>query len=174
MKYFPVILIGYLLGCSSMAYYIGRWKKQDVRKAGSGNLGASNTTAMLGWGAGVVVGAHDIAKAALAVFLTQLLLPELPFVGAAAGVACVMGHIFPFYLKFKGGKGTASFVGLTLALNLKLALAVTMTDRTIIRARTRARIFFIVITPLKYFVFWYLGQRTTNTIQRLPIEKYHI
>ena len=122
MGYLFSVLAAYLLGCSNMAYYVGKVKEVDLANVGSGNLGASNTTAMLGWGAGVVVGAHDIAKAALAVFLAQLLLPELPFVGAAAGVACVMGHIFPFYLKFKGGKGLASFIGMSLILNWQVTL----------------------------------------------------
>ena len=122
MGYLFAVLAAYLLGCSNMAYYVGKVKKVDLANVGSGNLGASNTTAMLGWGAGVLVGAHDIGKAALAVFLAQLLLPELPFVGAVAGVACVMGHIFPFYLKFKGGKGLASFIGMSLIVNWQVTL----------------------------------------------------
>ena len=124
MGYLFAVVGAYLLGCSNMAYYVGKLNKVDLTKAGSGNLGASNTATLLGWGAGVLVGAHDIGKAALAVFFAQILLPELPFVGAVAGVACVMGHIFPFYLKFKGGKGFASFLGMTLALNWKLALVI--------------------------------------------------
>jgi len=124
MQYLLAITIGYLMGCSSMAYYIGLWKKKDIRTAGSGNLGASNATVLFGWGAGVAVAVHDIAKAALAVLLVKLLFPGQEYVGAAAGVACVLGHIFPFYLKFKGGKGLASYFGMTLALNWKLALIV--------------------------------------------------
>ena len=61
MGYLFAVLAAYLLGCSNMAYYVGKVKKVDLANVGSGNLGASNTTAMLGWGAGVVVGAHDIA-----------------------------------------------------------------------------------------------------------------
>lgn len=122
MGYLFAILLGYLLGCSSMAYYIGKWKKQDLRTGGSGNLGASNAAVLLGWGAGVSVAVHDIAKGALAVLAAKWLFPELEYAGAAAGVACVLGHIFPFYLKFKGGKGLASYFGMTLALNWKLAL----------------------------------------------------
>lgn len=122
MGYLLAILLGYLLGCSSMAYYIGKWKKQDLRTGGSGNLGASNAAVLLGWGAGVSVAVHDIAKGTLAVLAAKWLFPELEYAGAAAGVACVLGHIFPFYLKFKGGKGLASYFGMTLALNWKLAL----------------------------------------------------
>ena len=124
MGYLWAVSFGYLLGCSNLAYYISRVRKQDIRKSGTGNLGASNATVLFGWKAGVSVALHDAGKALLAVFLVKLLFPDLEYAGAAAGVAAVLGHNFPFYLKFKGGKGTASFVGLTLALNWKLALMV--------------------------------------------------
>jgi len=76
----------------------------------------------MGWKAGVLVALHDIGKAVLAVWLAGKLFGALPYIGAVAGVSCVLGHIFPFYLKFKGGKGFASFFGMTLALNWKLGL----------------------------------------------------
>lgn len=124
MGYLTAITLGYLLGCSNLAYYISRVRKHDIRKSGTGNLGASNATVLFGWKAGVSVALHDAGKALLAALLAKGLFPELEYAGAAAGVAAVLGHIYPFYLKFRGGKGTASFVGLTLALNWKLALAV--------------------------------------------------
>ena len=122
MKYILILLLGYLLGCSSMAYYLAKAAKADLRSGGSGNLGASNAVVLLGWKAGVLTALHDIGKASLAVLLARWLAPELDHAGAAAGVACVLGHIFPFWLKFKGGKGFASYFGMTLALNWKLAL----------------------------------------------------
>lgn len=124
MRYLLSALLGYLLGCSHMAFYISKLKKVDIRSAGSGNLGASNATVLFGWGSGVLVALHDIGKAFLAVVLARWLFPEVPYVGAVAGIAAVLGHIFPFYLKFKGGKGLASYFGMTLALNWKLALIV--------------------------------------------------
>jgi len=124
MQYLLSVILGYLLGCSSMAYYIGKLKKKDIRTAGSGNLGASNATVLFGWCAGVAVALHDIGKAVIAVFAAKWLFPDLEYAGAAAGVACVLGHIFPFYLGFRGGKGLASYFGMTLALNWKLALIV--------------------------------------------------
>lgn len=124
MGYGIVIVASYLLGCSSMALYLSKLKKVDFRAGGSGNLGASNATALLGWWAGILVAIHDIGKSALAVILARYFFPELPHIGAVAGVASVMGHIFPFYLKFKGGKGFASYVGMTLALNWKFALII--------------------------------------------------
>ena len=124
MKMMIVILMGYLLGCSNMAWYLSKLQNADLRGSGSGNLGASNAVVLLGWKAGVLTAVHDIGKAVLAVILARVLLPEPEYADTAAGVSCVLGHIFPFYLKFKGGKGFASFWGMTLALNWKLALAV--------------------------------------------------
>ena len=124
MAYVISIILGYLLGCSHMAFYIGRLKKLDVRSSGSGNMGASNVTVLFGWRAGVLTAIHDILKAVLAVWLARLLFPEADHVGAVAGIASVLGHVFPFYLKFRGGKGLASYFGVTLALNWKLAAMV--------------------------------------------------
>ncbi len=124
MGYLLSGLLGYLLGCSSMALYLSKWMKKDLRGGGSKNLGASNAAVLLGWRAGIAVALHDIGKALLAVVLAKWLFPNLEYAGAVAGVASVMGHIFPFYLKFRGGKGLASFFGMTLGLNWKLAMIV--------------------------------------------------
>lgn len=122
LKYFLVILSAYVIGSSSMSYYLAKINKVDLRSKGSKNLGASNAMILMGWKAGILVGIHDIGKSALAVILANTLVPELPYIGAIAGVASVLGHIFPFYLKFKGGKGFASFIGMALALNWKFTL----------------------------------------------------
>lgn len=124
MGYLITILFAYLLGCSSMALYLSKWKNIDFRSKGSGNLGASNTAVLMGWPAGIAVGIHDIGKAALAVILARVFFPSLQHIGAVAGVCCVLGHIFPFYMKFKGGKGFAAYIGMTIALNWKFALIV--------------------------------------------------
>lgn len=121
--YILTVLGGYLLGCSSMAYYVSRWKKVNLSTNGSGNLGASNTTILLGWRMGILVALHDIFKGAAAVLLAKWLLPDLTYAPVAAGCACVMGHLYPFYLKGKGGKGFASYMGMLLALDWRLALA---------------------------------------------------
>jgi glycerol-3-phosphate acyltransferase PlsY len=124
MGYLAIILGAYLMGSSSMAFYLGRMTKKNVGENGSGNLGASNTLVLLGWQAGVLVGIHDIGKGVLSVLLAGWLFPDLQYGPVTAGVACILGHIFPFYLKFKGGKGLASYIGMMLALNWKLALFV--------------------------------------------------
>ena len=120
LYYLGSILLGYLLGCSNMAFFIGKIKGIDLRSGGSRNLGASNAFIVLGVPYAILVGAHDIGKAFLAVWLAKNICvwnfgTEIPYVGLLAGLACVYGHIFPFYLKFKGGKGTAAFVGMSFA-----------------------------------------------------------
>lgn len=122
MYYILVMITAYILGSSSMSFYLARAKGVDLRKKGSRNLGASNAMILMGWKAGILVGIHDIGKAILAVSAARLLFGDLPYIGALAGVACVLGHIFPFYLHFKGGKGFAAFIGMTLALNWKYAI----------------------------------------------------
>ena len=124
IRYVLVILMSYLIGCSNMALYLSRLRGVDMRKGGSGNLGASNAMILMGWKAGIIVAVHDIGKAVLAVVLAKHFCSDLPFIGAAAGVACVLGHMFPFYLRFRGGKGLASYLGMTIALNWKFALIV--------------------------------------------------
>lgn len=122
MAYMLVFLSAYLLGCSKPTYYIAQAKGVNVRDKGTGNLGASNATILMGWWAGIAVAIHDIGKATLAVVSARLLFPACPHIGAVAGVASVLGHISPFYPGFKGGKGFASYFGMTLGLNWKYAL----------------------------------------------------
>ena len=124
MRLFCIILMGYILGCSNMAWYLAKAANANLRGSGTGNLGASNAVVLLGWKAGVLTAVHDVGKAALAVLIAGWLLPDSEYIKAAAGVASVLGHIFPFYLKFKGGKGFASYFGMTLALNWKLAFVI--------------------------------------------------
>ena len=124
MGYFFAAVLGYLLGCANLALVLAKRKNVNLTAAGSGNPGASNVTVLLGWRAGILVAIHDVGKALLAVLLAQLLFPETAHAGMVAGVACVLGHIFPFCRKFRGGKGFASYLGMTLALNWKFALII--------------------------------------------------
>ena len=122
LKYMLIVFSAYLLGSSSMSYYLAKLNHVDIRSNGSKNLGASNAMMLMGWKAGILVGIHDIGKSALAVILANIFFGELPYIGAIAGVASVLGHIFPFYLRFRGGKGFASFIGMSLAINWRFAL----------------------------------------------------
>lgn len=116
------VLGGYLLGSVSPSYLISRHKGFDIRERGSGNAGATNTMLVLGKSAGVFVMLIDVLKAFFVVLLARLLEPETPLCAVCAGIACVLGHIFPPYLGFHGGKGTACICGLVLGLTPELVL----------------------------------------------------
>ena len=116
-------VIGYLLGSSNLAYFLSKLNRRtDIRNVGTGNPGASNTMMLYGWKAGVAVGVHDIGKAIIAVLVAGLLFARLPLIRETAGAACVMGHLFPFYMGFRGGKGFASYLGMIIGLNWLFAL----------------------------------------------------
>jgi glycerol-3-phosphate acyltransferase PlsY len=124
MNYIIIIAIGYLIGSISASYFIGKLNGINVKKSGSGNLGASNTLVLMGWKAGIFVALHDIIKAIVAIVIVRMIFSDVAYASEVAGVACVVGHIFPFYLGFNGGKGFASYVGMALALDWKLAIGV--------------------------------------------------
>ena len=122
MKYVLSIIIGYLLGSISSSFIIGKLNGIDIRKTGTGNAGASNTVISVGWAAGVGVALFDILKAVAAVMITRYFIMDDQLAMVLAGCSAVIGHIFPFYMQFKGGKGFACYFGLVLALNWKLAI----------------------------------------------------
>ncbi len=115
MEYLYSAGIGYVLGSISPSYIISKFKKTDIRKSGTKNLGASNTFMHFGHFWGVFVMLFDIFKAYFAVKLAEAIWVGTAFIGLLAGSASVIGHNHPFYLKFKGGKGLASFGGFVLA-----------------------------------------------------------
>ncbi|MBR2473497.1 MAG: glycerol-3-phosphate acyltransferase [Clostridia bacterium] len=114
LKVVASILIGYLLGTISPAALISKFKHMNLRKKGTGNLGATNVMLNFGKRYGVLVMLFDMAKALVAVKLVQLIFSDM-ILGLIAGVAAIVGHIFPIYMRFKGGKGLACFAGLVLA-----------------------------------------------------------
>ena len=129
------LIIAYLLGSIATAVWIGQiFYRTDVREYGSGNSGATNAFRVLGKKAGIAVLIIDSAKGWLSVNLATLLhalgiihlLPGTgPFIDfqLALGIAALLGHIFPVYVGFRGGKGIATLLGIILAVHLQAALA---------------------------------------------------
>ena len=108
------MLIGYLIGSVNPAAIISVLKKRDLRKEGTCNLGATNTTLIFGKKMGAVVLVCDMAKSSLACFISRILFPASVISVMISGIGAILGHIFPFYFKFKGGKGLAAFAGFVL------------------------------------------------------------
>ena len=105
-----VILAAYLIGSIPFALILARRWGADLRQVGSGNLGAANVMRASGVGAGVLVAALDIAKGAASVWMAERVGGDaaLP---AAAGLAAIVGHVYPIWLRFRGGKGVATACG---------------------------------------------------------------
>lgn len=113
------LAIGYVFGLFQTAYIYGKIKGIDIREHGSGNAGTTNTLRVLGKKAGAIVLLCDILKTGLAMILVRALFrdkyPEmLQLLAAYAGLGAILGHNFPCYLKFKGGKGIACTAGLII------------------------------------------------------------
>lgn len=115
-------MIAYLIGTVNPSYILARIHGFDIRQKGSGNAGASNALMLLGKARGAVCALFDIAKAAFAVWLCRRLFPSLVYGFAVSGVSCVLGHIFPFHMKFRGGKGLACLGGMILAFDIRVFL----------------------------------------------------
>lgn len=114
------LVIGYICGCFPTGYMVGKSRGVDIRKHGSGNTGATNTLRTLGWGAAGITFFGDCAKTILAILVTSVLFSangfDMKILQLYAGLGAVLGHNFPFYFKFKGGKGIACTAGLAFAL----------------------------------------------------------
>jgi len=123
MQTIIAILIGYAFGCIQAAYIISKIVgKMDIREHGSGNAGASNITTIMGVKYGFIVGIVDVLKGLIAVLIIKWIYPDSPDLAYLSGIMAIVGHIFPFYMKFKGGKGVAALVGMMFGLDWKLGL----------------------------------------------------
>ncbi len=124
MIYIYAAIIGYLLGTVNPAYLFGRMKGIDIRTVGSGNAGASNAKVVLGWKYFFMTAVYDVVKCAVAMGIAQYVLKGDATVTVVAGAAAIIGHCYPFYMGFRGGKGFASLIGLAAYINFPAALIV--------------------------------------------------
>ena len=120
MNYFLCALMGYCIGGINPAFIIGKIKGFDIRQRGTGNAGASNAAVTMGKKVGVFIALFDIFKAFMAVKLAALLFPQLTAVKIIAGVSCILGHIFPVLMNFKGGKGLACLAGFIMGYDIRI------------------------------------------------------
>lgn len=117
MKALLSLILGYFIGNFNTAAVVGRVKKVDLKQEGTGNLGATNTTMVLGRKAGAFVLVFDVAKSFIAARLARWLFPQLAVSGMLASIGVILGHCFPITMHFSGGKGLAAFGGMMLAYN---------------------------------------------------------
>lgn len=116
------LLIGYIFGLFQTAYFYGKAHGIDIRQHGSGNSGTTNALRVLGGKAGLIVFAGDCIKCILAVVIARLIFSEMAgdaiyLLCLYAGAGAILGHNYPFYMGFKGGKGIAATAGLIAAFH---------------------------------------------------------
>lgn len=164
MSFALTIIIAYALGSISPSIIMGKLAGIDIKKEGSGNAGATNTLRVLGKKAAIITLLIDISKGVIAVYLAEWLLGDLH--SYIACIFVILGHIFPIWYNFKGGKGVAVSFGALLAVNPLIAvcallvvivfvLLFRMVSLGSIMAAISAPIFSILFEPefLPYVIF---------------------
>lgn len=168
MRFLLILAIAYLIGSIPSGYLIVRAKEGgDVRETGSGGTGATNVSRRAGKGAGIFTLIMDVIKGVLAVFLARFLsdglFPSADWTIALAGVVAVLGHIFPVWLRFRGGKGVATALGVFLmlspavvliglivfAITLALTRYVSLASLVMLCSIAIASLFLMVLDPLE-------------------------
>ncbi|HEU0168423.1 MAG TPA: glycerol-3-phosphate 1-O-acyltransferase PlsY [Chloroflexota bacterium] len=126
------LVAGYLIGAVPVGYLVGRSQGKDPRSSGSGKMGATNVLRSLGPKASALVLLGDIAKGAAAVAIAHVLLPDVNWAEAAAGLAAIIGHVFPVYVGFRGGRGVATALGAMFVMNPIVGTAALVTGALVI------------------------------------------
>lgn len=133
MNYIIAAVIGYILGCLQTAFLIGKFiLGKDIRDLGNGNAGASNATVSFGRKFGIMTAVVDILKGVAAIVIVRMIFNELETevlwnLLYVTGFFAILGHNFPFYMQFKGGKGTATAIGMLFGMDIRLGAVALLT-----------------------------------------------
>ena len=149
MRYFLCLLIGYFIGTVNPSYIIAKINGFDIRQRGSRNAGASNAVILLGKSVGLVCALFDIAKPCIAIAISRLVFPDFKLNFALTGCACILGHILPFYMGFKGGKGLACLGGVILMFSWKVFLIMLLCEVVVAFVTN-----YICFVPMTAAVVW--------------------
>ncbi len=157
------LVFGYVFGLFQTGYLYGRMNHIDIRNYGSGNSGTTNALRVLGKKAGLIVFIGDFFKMVLACLLVRLFLkgdPNTDLYVLYTGLGVVMGHNFPFYLGFKGGKGIASMAGLLVSMDWRVTLvcaAVFLGTVIITRYVSLGSIFVVILFFIQMVLYESMG-----------------
>ena len=150
------LIIGYFLGCINFAYIIGRFKEHiDIRDYGSGNSGTTNAIRVMGWRLGMLTFLGDFLKSLVAYLVVAAVFDNVVY-GLYAGFGAILGHNWPVFLRFKGGKGIASTIGLIYAVDWRLGLLVSLEMFLVIyitKYVSLGSIIMAIIMPVGFYLF---------------------
>lgn len=151
-------IIGYLFGGIQAAILYGKIKGIDITEHGSGNPGTTNTVRVLGKKAGIIVLLIDVFKAILAVAIARMIFPDHDIlVGLYSGIGAILGHSYPLFFKFKGGKGIATTAGTLMAVDYRLfliAIVIFLISFGITRIVSISSLFLTASIPILIIVFY--------------------
>jgi len=159
----PCLIIGYMFGCIQTAYITGKRKANvDIRELGSGNAGTTNITRVFGLKTGILVLFIDILKAMAAFLLCRQIFAftgtDQMLLGFYAGLGVVLGHNFPFFLKFKGGRGIASSLGVMFCADWRAGLIIAAIGVALIAATRFVSLGSVVMLALLPIFMLILGK----------------
>lgn len=182
MNYWLIsVPVAYLLGSIPFGYLLVKiFHQQDIRASGSGNIGATNVLRSGAKGLGIATLLLDLGKAFLAVEIAKLLSHDNFDLATAAALAAVLGHCYPIWLRFKGGKGVASALGVFLALTWPSALCILSVFILIVASTRYVSLASIIAAgSLPFFALYFVPQRSPIAIAGfliitvLIIAKHH-
>lgn len=149
------LVFGYLVGCINPARMVAKKKNVNLQEEGTGNLGATNTALVFGRKAGYFVLFFDMLKSIFSYKIARILFPQLRLAGLIAGIGVLIGHAFPVFFHFQGGKSLASFGGLVLAHD-PLQFAVLLTLGIVMAFAMNYGVYLAVTATVLFPVFSYL------------------
>ncbi len=159
MNLLLAVIIGYLFGNIQASYILGKlFKGIDIRDKGTANAGASNAVIVLGWKFGIATFIIDALKAAFAMWIIKYITNGNTDLAVLAGAMAMVGHIYPIFMRFKGGKGIASILGIMLGLNgfIALVLYLTIVFGTVIsNYLTIGEFLILVLFPVATYLLGY-------------------
>ena len=154
-----IVLASYILGCISVGYYLVRWQTgQDLREMGSGATGGRNTGRVLGTSGAIATGIGDILKGVIAMGMARWLKLE-PWALALVMIAVLAGHVWPFQLGFKGGKGLSAAFGAVLVFDYRIALLTALLAITLLFISRRSEFLFLMGIASSPIIAIALGHR---------------
>ena len=166
--------MGYIFGCIQTSYLLGKFKfGVDVKQQGSKNAGASNSVLLFGWGFGIFVGLIDMLKAYLPMLIISLIYSDSNdtfFIASLAGGGAILGHIFPFFMNFNGGKGMACYFGMLFYFNFLFGLIACVSSIILLMITNyvaAATIITLIFVPL--FLYFFCPGLASNFIISMSI-----
>tara|TARA_Y100000589_G_C26991701_1_gene562889 strand:- start:1 stop:579 length:579 start_codon:yes stop_codon:yes gene_type:complete len=146
-----------LFGCIQTSFFIGKVLfKIDVKNQGSKNAGASNGVLLFGWAYGVFIGLVDLMKAYIPVSICLILTEFDMFLASIVGGGVILGHIYPFFMNFNGGKGMSSYFGMILALDFSFGMILLLLSAIFLMVTNYvavATILILVFVPIREYFY---------------------